>query len=291
MDRASTKIMRPLWSGSIGFGLVNIPVKLYSATQESTLDLDMLDKKDHARIRFKRVNENTGREVDWDNIVRAFDVDGRYVVLADTDIQRASAKKSEVIEIERFVNEEEIDGIYFETPYYLAPDKSGIKAYGLLREALIKSGRAGVGTFVMRNKEHLALLRARGEMLMLMRLRFHEEIRRSRRAGPAGKGSRSVQGIEARPRTDRPAVDTLRHPQIQGYLHGQPPEDDPGAGAGSESAGAADAGGAPPRQGHHGAIAGQPGQAQAGAEHGSPQSIVIHGPGHLQEEARLPPDQ
>src|SRR5262245_10639675 len=108
------RIMRPLWSGSIGFGLVNIPVKLYSATQESDLDLDLLDKKDHARIRFKRVNENTGREVDWENIVRAFDVDGRYVVLDQSDVRRAGAKKSEIIEIEHFVKEEDIDGIYFE---------------------------------------------------------------------------------------------------------------------------------------------------------------------------------
>src|ERR1044071_3355667 len=128
--------MKAIWTGSIGFGLVNIPIKLYSAVESSTLDLDMLDKKDHANIRFKRVNENTGKEVAWENIVKGYKLDDRYVVLTDEDFQKASPEKSKIIEIKEFVVETEIDGIYYETPYYLEPEKNGAKAYLLLRDAL-----------------------------------------------------------------------------------------------------------------------------------------------------------
>src|SRR5215469_9218775 len=133
--------MRSIWTGAIGFGLVNIPIKLYSATQGSELDLDMLDKKDHANIRFKRVNEQTGKEVAWDNIVKGYKLDDRYVVLTDEDFQKASPEKSKIIEIKEFVLESEVDGIYYETPYYLEPEKSGGKAYILLRDALEKTGK------------------------------------------------------------------------------------------------------------------------------------------------------
>ena len=102
--------MRSIWTGAIGFGLVNIPVKLYSATQGSELDLDMLDKKDHANIRFKRVNENTGKEVAWENIVKGYKLDGRYIVLTDDDFAKASPEKTKTILIEEFVKESEIDG-------------------------------------------------------------------------------------------------------------------------------------------------------------------------------------
>src|SRR5215216_124117 len=117
--------MRAIWTGSIGFGLVNIPIKMYSAVEESSLDLDMLDKKDHSNIRFMRVNENTGKEVTWENIVKGYKMDGKYVVLTDKDFELASAKKTKTIEISEFVKEDEITSIYYETPYYLEPDKSG----------------------------------------------------------------------------------------------------------------------------------------------------------------------
>src|SRR5580704_1157340 len=96
--------MKAIWTGAIGFGLVNIPVKIFSAVEESSLDLDMLDKKDHARIRFKRVNENTGKEVAWGNIVKGYDYEGKYVVLTDEDFEKASPEKSKIIEISEFVN-------------------------------------------------------------------------------------------------------------------------------------------------------------------------------------------
>lgn len=170
--------MRPIWTGAIGFGLVNIPVKIYSATESSTLDLDMLDKKDHAAIRFKRVNEASGKEVTWQNIVKGYRMpNDEYVVLTDKDFERANAKKTKTIEITDFVKEEEIDSVYYETPYYLEPDKSGGRAYALLREALEKTGKVGIATFVMRNKEALAILKSSKKVIVLNRIRFQEEIR------------------------------------------------------------------------------------------------------------------
>jgi len=169
--------MRSIWTGSIGFGLVNIPVKLYSAVSGSDLDLDMLDKKDHAHIKFKRVNENTGKEVPWSNIVKAYDLNGKYVILGDEDFAKASPEKTKNIDIFQFFKLEEIDTVYFETPYYLEPEKSGVRAYALLREALKKSGMAALGSFVLRNKEHLAILKTREDAIVLNTIRFEEEIR------------------------------------------------------------------------------------------------------------------
>jgi DNA end-binding protein Ku len=131
--------MRAIWSGAIGFGLVNIPVKLYSAVQGSELNLDMLDKKDHSNIKYKRVNASTGKEVAWENIVKGYKVNENYVVLTDSDFEKASPEKTKIIEITEFVDEKEIDSIYFETPYYLQPEKAGVKAYALLRDALKKN--------------------------------------------------------------------------------------------------------------------------------------------------------
>lgn len=171
--------MRPVWTGSVGFGLVNIPVKLFSAVEPTGLDLDMLDKNDHAHIKYKRVNENTGEEVVWENIVKGYNLDGEYVILEDSDFERANAKKTKTIEINDFVNKEEIDSIYYEAPYYVLPDKTGVKAYFLLKEALMQTGKAGVGSFVMRNKEGLAVLRATEKLIILQRIHFQEEIRKT----------------------------------------------------------------------------------------------------------------
>jgi len=170
--------MRPVWSGSIVFGLVNIPVKMYSATVSSDLDLDMLDKKDHARIKYSRVNEKTGKEVAWSNIVKGYKYNDDYVILGDKDFEAASAKKTNTIEISDFVKAEEISTLYYEMPYYLEPGKSAVKSYEVLREALRKTKKAGVASFVMRNKEHLAILQADDNIITLSRIRFQEEIRK-----------------------------------------------------------------------------------------------------------------
>jgi DNA end-binding protein Ku len=137
----------------------------------------MLDKKDHANIQFKRVNANTGKEVAWENIVRGFKMDDRYVVLTDEDFQKASPEKTKMIDIEEFVNERDIDSIYYEMPYYLQPEKFGVKAYALLRDALKKTGKAGLGSFVLRNRESLVLIKPIKDVLVLNKIRFAEEIK------------------------------------------------------------------------------------------------------------------
>jgi len=169
--------MRSIWSGSIAFGLVNIPIKLFSATESAHLDLDMLDKRDHANIKYQRVNAETGKEVPWSDIAKGYKQDGEYVVLTDDDFEKASPKKSKMIEIEEFAEEAMIDPTFFDTPYYMEPAKGGERAYALLREALKDTGKVAVGRFVMRSRENLCILRAKDEMLMLMKLRFAEEIR------------------------------------------------------------------------------------------------------------------
>ncbi|SEJ00107.1 DNA end-binding protein Ku [Dyadobacter koreensis] len=169
--------MRAIWTGAIGFGLVNIPIKIFSAVQNSELDLDMLDKKDKANIKFQRVNANTGKEVAWENIVKGYKIDDQYVVLDDNDFEKASPEQSKIIEIAEFVDEKEIDSIYYETPYYLQPEKSGVRAYALLREALEKTGMVGLGSYVLRNRESLVIIKPIGDVLVLNKIRFHDEIR------------------------------------------------------------------------------------------------------------------
>jgi DNA end-binding protein Ku len=169
--------MKSIWKGAIGFGLVNIPVKLYSATQQSNLDLDMVDSRDMSPIHFQRVNENTGREVKWENIAKAYDLNGDYVMLEKEDFEEAAPEKSKIIEVNHFVDQNEIDTIYYENSYYVEPEKSGAKAYALLREALIKSGKVGVAQFVLRTNEVLSVLKPMGNILVLSKIRFAEEIR------------------------------------------------------------------------------------------------------------------
>ena len=169
--------MRSIWTGSISFGLIYIHVKIFPAVQESSLDLDMLDSKDHSNIKFKRVNENTGKEVAYENIVKGYKMDGGYVVLEDEDFEAADAVKTKMIEIINFVDEQEIDSLYYEQPYYLEPEESAMTAYALLRDALQLSGKVGVTTFVLRNKEGLAILKPYKNVIVLNRIRFSQEIR------------------------------------------------------------------------------------------------------------------
>jgi DNA end-binding protein Ku len=169
--------MKSIWKGAISFGLVNIPINIYSAIHDSTLDLDMLDSHDHSNIKFKRVNENTGKEVAYENIVKGYKVKDKYVVIEPHDFKLADAKKTETIEILNFVMEKEVDSIYYEQPYYIEPAKSGLKAYGILRDALKAAGKVGIASFVMRNKEALAIIKPHNSVLVLNRIRFEEEIR------------------------------------------------------------------------------------------------------------------
>jgi DNA end-binding protein Ku len=169
--------MKAIWKGSIGFGLVNIPVKLFSAVETNRLDFDMLDKKDQSNIRYKRVNEKTGKEVPWKQIVKGYLYNEKYVLVEDQDFEKASPEKSDHIEIIQFVEETEIDSVYFESPYFIQPEKSGTRAYGLLKDALKKSAKAGVGSFVMRDREHICIIKPYQEVLVLNRLRYAAEVR------------------------------------------------------------------------------------------------------------------
>ncbi len=169
--------MRSIWNGSVSFGLVSIPIKLYSGSEDRKLDLDMLDRRDNARIRYKRVNENTGKEVEWKDIVKGFKKEDAYVVLEKEDFEQANMKKSKTIDIEEFIDESEVADVMFKKPYFLEPQKEGGKSYNLLRDALKKTGKLGVATFVMRQKEHLSLVGVYENALVLHVIRFEDEIR------------------------------------------------------------------------------------------------------------------
>jgi DNA end-binding protein Ku len=168
--------MKSIWKGSIAFGLVNIPVKLYSATESQSLASHMLQKKDLSRIRFQRVAESTGKEVPAEEIVKGYEVEkNQYVILADEELREVAPERSTGIEIQAFVNEAEISSLYFEKP--LEPDKGAGKAFALLREALMKTGKVGIAQFVLRNRDSLCMLKPHGQGLVLNALRFASEIR------------------------------------------------------------------------------------------------------------------
>ncbi len=167
---------KPIWNGTIAFGLVNIPVRMYSAVSASNLKLDMLDKKSLSNIKYKRVSESTGKEVAWKDIVKGYKVNGNYVALDDKDFERAAAEKTKRIDILSFIKESEIDSIYFDAGYYLEPASKEHKPYVLLREALKKSGMVGLGSYVMRNKQHLCVIKIYKNALLLNKLHFEQEI-------------------------------------------------------------------------------------------------------------------
>jgi DNA end-binding protein Ku len=169
--------MRSIWKGSIGFGLVSIPVKLYSAVQSSGLDLDMLDGRDHAHIRYLRVNEHTHKEVPYEKIVKGYKLNDDYVILEDRDFEDAAPEKTKVIEIESFVDVADVNLMYYETSYYTEPDTKNSKAYALLIQALQKSGKAGLGRFVLRNNENLCIIHPVERVLVVTKIRFAQEIR------------------------------------------------------------------------------------------------------------------
>jgi DNA end-binding protein Ku len=150
---------RPIWTGTINFGLVNIPVALHSAEANNSIDFDLLDKRDFSRVRYRRVNEKTGREVPWDAIVKGYEYKkGEYVALTDDDFLKANAEATQSIDILDFVDAADISPVYFDKPYYLAPLKNGQRAYALLREVLRRTGKVGIARVVIRTREHLAAL-------------------------------------------------------------------------------------------------------------------------------------
>lgn len=171
--------MRAIWSGSIGFGLVNIPVKMYSASQaREGLDLDMLHKKDHAPIRYARICREDGKEIPYDQIVKGYEYKkGDYIVLNQEDFKKADRQKTESIDIKQFADESEIDSRYYEKPYYLEPEKGADRAYALLRDALAKSGKVALAKYVMRSRDDMGVIKPIGNALVLVQMRFPADIR------------------------------------------------------------------------------------------------------------------
>ncbi|MDB4978984.1 MAG: hypothetical protein JWM56_1170 [Candidatus Peribacteria bacterium] len=170
--------MRALWNGTISFGLITIPVKLYPATKEGRLDMDILHQSDLGRIHYARICSVDGKEVPYKDVVKGYEVSkGHYVVLTDDDFRRANARKTKSIDIVGFARQEEVDPIYYEKPYYLEPANGAEKAYALLREALRRSDKVGIATFVLRNHEHVAVLRPYNSIIVLNQLRFQTELR------------------------------------------------------------------------------------------------------------------
>jgi DNA end-binding protein Ku len=171
--------MRPLWTGALTFGLVNIPVRLHSAVQaKERISFRLLHKKDLSPIRYERVCQKEGEAVDWKDIVKGYEYSkGKFVVLTDEDFKAAAIESSKTIEIMDFVAADEIDPRYFETPYYLVPAKGGEKAYALLREAIKRTGMVGIGKITMRsNSLHLAGVKSVGQALVLEIMRFADEL-------------------------------------------------------------------------------------------------------------------
>jgi DNA end-binding protein Ku len=169
---------RSMWKGAISFGLVHIPVELYPATSDNSLDLHMLDRRDFSPIGFKRYNKNTGKEVSWDDIIKGYEyATDEYVVLSDEDLRRANPEATQTIDILAFVDAEQVPLIYYEQPYYLAPGKGGDKVYALLRETLKEVGKIGIANVVIRVKQHLAALVCVGDTIVLNTLRYPDEIR------------------------------------------------------------------------------------------------------------------
>ena len=169
---------RSLWKGSISFGLVSIPVELYPAEDRKEFKFSMLDKRDLSPVGYKRYSKLSGREVEWSDVVKGYEYEkDHYVVLSDEDFKRANAKASRTIEIQSFVGDSEIAPEFFETPYYLVPGERGEKVYALLRETLRSTHRVGIGQFVLRSSQHLAAVKPSGRALMLVMLRYANELK------------------------------------------------------------------------------------------------------------------
>lgn len=169
--------MRSMWKGSLSFGLVNIPVQMYTASVEKPLSFTLLHKKDLSKIRYARICTAEDKEVPWSEIVKGYEQEsGQFVVMEDKDFAKASLKKTQTIDIVGFVDPSEIDTIFYSKPYFLEPQKNADNAYRLLREALKKSDRVGLARYILRNREHLAIVRAHDNILILNELRYEDEL-------------------------------------------------------------------------------------------------------------------
>ncbi len=197
-SKRSGRGSRGLWNGAISFSLIHIPVSLHTAARSSTIDLDLLDKRDFAPVGYQRYNKSTGKVVDWNDVVKGYEYEkGEYVVLTDEDFRRANVEASRTIDIQAFVDRGAISPYYFDTPYFLVPDKGGERVYALLREALEQSKKLAVATFVLRSRQHVAALMPADKVIVLNTLRYAEEIQHEPEiAAAAAKKSAAAHGRE-----------------------------------------------------------------------------------------------
>lgn len=169
---------RGIWTGAISFGLINIPVQIMSAKESESISFRMLDKRDNSPIGYKQINKSTGKEVDRKYIVKGYEYEpNQYVIMDEEDFEAANPKQTKTIDIEDFVEFENLDPLLFEKPYYLVPAKNGEKGYVLLRKVLQRTKKAAVARFVLRKKQHLVAIMARGDYLILEQLRYAQEVR------------------------------------------------------------------------------------------------------------------
>lgn len=169
--------MRAIWKGSISFGLVSIPISLFPATRTEEIKFHMLRKGDLSPIKYKRVAETDGKEVPWDQIVKGYEYEkGRFVVVTDEDFKRADVEATQTVDIMNFVEQDEINPLFFHKPYYMQAEKGGEKAYGLLRDALMASGKIGIAKVVIKVRQHLAAIKPQENGLMLELMHFPEEL-------------------------------------------------------------------------------------------------------------------
>jgi len=170
--------MKAIWKGSISFGLVNIPIKLYSGTNSHNINLDMIRQKDKCAIQYVRVCKKDGKEVPWDEIAKGYKKEnGDYVILDKADFEKVQPEKTQTIDIFEFIKEEEVPSKYLEKPYIIEPEKTAKKVYALLREALKKTQKVGLCRFVMRTTEHLGILKVEDDAILLIQIRFNDELR------------------------------------------------------------------------------------------------------------------
>lgn len=168
--------MELLWRGTLDFELVRIPIGLYTATRERRVKFRLLHEPDHSPIRYRRFCEEEDREVPNEEIVRGYPLDDRWVIVEDEELRHAASRLTRTVRIRDFVAEHEVDPVLYRTPYYVAPEEGGEESYVMLREAIRRSGKVGIAEFVLRHREHLALVRPRGEALLLETLYYPEEL-------------------------------------------------------------------------------------------------------------------
>ncbi|MGV3659434.1 MAG: Ku protein [Prosthecobacter sp.] len=170
--------MRAIWKGSINFGLVNIPIALFPATKSEELKFRLLRASDHSPVNYKRVAQKDGKEVPWDKIVKGYEFEkGKFVILKDEDFKRADVEATQTVEIVAFVNQKEVNPVFFHKPYFMEPQKGGDRAYVLLRDALMDTGKIGIAKVVIKTRQHLAAVKPQEHGLMLEMMHFASELR------------------------------------------------------------------------------------------------------------------